>query len=441
MEKNNIISGQRDKDRLPGIGLYFHIPFCKKKCRYCDFLSAPASEVEREAYGKLLLEEVRASKSLLSYYRPDSIYIGGGTPSLFSPSWYEKLGNVLDGIWGNSWREKEVTMEANPGTLTLDNLKGYKAAGINRLSIGLQSTVDAELRILGRIHTYKEFLENFENARKAGFSNINVDLMSGIPGQTPDSCKKSLKRAVELEPEHISSYSLILEEGTEFYNIYGDTGERGGDSYCGFMAKEGSEEGSGTLMFPPLPKEEEDRLMYQETKEILEGAGYYRYEISNYSKPGFEAVHNRRYWERKEYAGFGLGAASFIRDIKPKEYRFRNSRDMGEYRRMVLDEGSRNKKGNRCLVSDEFINRRCDVERIDEKAAMEEFMFLGLRKTRGVSRREFYNEFGKDIDSIYGNVLKKYEMSGLMSQSGTDIYLTDRGIDVSNQVMADFLLS
>lgn len=437
MEKNNIISGQRDKDRLPGIGLYFHIPFCKKKCSYCDFLSAPASEVEREAYGKLLLEEVRASKSLLSYYRPDSIYIGGGTPSLFTPSWYEKLSNALDNIWGDSWREKEVTMEANPGTLTLENLKGYKAAGINRLSIGLQSTVDAELKILGRIHTYKEFLENFENARKAGFSNINVDLMSGIPGQTPDSCKKSLNRAVELEPEHISSYSLILEKGTEFYNIYGKK-EKG--SLCGTMAEERSKEGSAALMFPPLPKEEEDRLMYQETKEILEGAGYYRYEISNYAKPGFEAVHNMRYWERKEYAGFGLGAASFIRDIKPKEYRFCNSRDMGDYQRMVLDEGSRNREC-RSLVLDEFINRRCDVERIDEKAAMEEFMFLGLRKTRGVSRREFYNEFGKDIDSIYGDVLKKYEMSGLMAQTGTDIYLTDRGIDVSNRVMADFLLS
>lgn len=389
MHKENILK------KRPGLGVYIHIPFCIKKCLYCDFLSSPAPIEERKKYGGILLEEIRSALPLLSEYCPESVYIGGGTPSLFPPEWYEELCRIFDLAWGSLWRENEVTMEANPGTLTPESLKGYRRAGINRLSMGLQSASDSELRTLGRIHTYDDFLKNYKNAVDAGFSNINVDLMSGIPGQTLSSCMESLEKVIALRPQHISSYSLILEEGTPFYSLY--AGEGGSD-----MAV--------------LPNEDEERLMYHESGRLLGQAGYFRYEISNYAQKGFEAVHNVRYWRRKEYAGFGIGAASFL-----KGCRFHAPTDMSEY------------KGD-------FTKDRCDVEEIDDVAAMEEFMFLGLRMAEGVSKEEFYSEFGRKIDSVYDEVVKKYVSLGLLAETPDNIFLTDRGIDVSNQVMGAFLI-
>lgn len=414
--------GQSEK---AGLGIYIHIPFCIRKCRYCDFLSSPAPREAREAYGRLLLKEIRTALPWFSGYFPESVYIGGGTPSLFLPEWYEELSKILDLAWGKTWREKEVTMEANPGTLTPENLKGYRKAGINRLSIGLQSAVDSELKCLGRIHTFRDFTDNYKNAVAAGFSNINVDLMSGIPGQTLTSCMESLKRVIDLEPGHISSYSLILEEGTPFYSIYGE------GQVNVLNVKEA------------LPDEDEERRMYCESGRLLKQAGYLRYEISNYAKKGFESVHNTRYWKRKAYAGFGIGAASFLNG-----YRFRNPADTEEYEKLILSGGRDNRKGG---INDTdkssgfneeegFISSRCEIEKIDGKSAMEEFMFLGLRLAEGVSKDEFYSEFGKKINSVYGDVVKKYETMGLLSQTDTNIFLTDKGIDVSNQVMGGFLL-
>lgn len=401
---------------MTGLSVYIHIPFCIRKCQYCDFLSAPASIKERKAYGRILLKEIRAALSLLSEYLPESVYIGGGTPSLFPPEWYDQLGSLFDLAWGNLWREREVTMEANPGTLTAENLKGYRSAGINRLSMGLQSMVDSELKTLGRIHTFNEFVENYKNAVAAGFSNINVDLMSGIPGQTLSSCLESLERVIDLEPQHISSYSLILEEGTPFYTMYAE---------------------GGKVKKPFLPNEEEERLMYHESGRILREAGYLRYEISNYAREGFEAVHNTRYWKRKEYLGFGIGAASFL-----SGYRFRNPADIKEYERNVKGyEGNLNEcKESVKAYKEDFLNGRCEIQKIDETAAMEEFMFLGLRMAEGVSKDEFYNEFGRKINSVYKDVIAKYVAFGLLKDTSSNIFLTDRGIDVSNQVMAGFLM-
>lgn len=367
--------------------LYIHIPFCVRKCAYCDFLSAPGSEEAKASYTKALLREIEAVKT--EKREVSSIFVGGGTPSALSPS---LMGDIFEKIHESFSvaQDAEITIEANPGTLSKEKLFLYKNAGINRLSLGLQSPEEAELKSLGRIHTYEEFLESFSLAREAGFQNINVDLMCALPDQTYEGWNRNLRTVAALHPEHISAYSLIIEEGTPF-------------------AKRKLN----------LPDEDTEYRMYEDTAGILEEYGYEQYEISNYAKKGLVCRHNIGYWTRKEYLGLGLGAASLWGN-----QRFSNTSDFSAY---LKESGSPEKiRENRETLSLE-----------DE---MSEFMFLGLRMTEGVSKAEFLESFGTPIESVYGKVLDKYKNMGLLEEKEGRIFLTRAGIHVSNGVMAEFLL-
>ncbi len=346
--------------------LYFHIPFCVRKCFYCDFLSAPGDEKVKRKYMKALLTETVGSAFRYADYEVVSIFIGGGTPSTVPADCLEQLMEAVrmhyrlaDGA--------EVTMEVNPGTVSGEALLRFRRAGINRLSIGLQSADEEELKAIGRIHTWQQFLESYAAARRAGFDNVNVDIMSTLPGQTLSGYRGTLHKVLSLEPppEHISAYSLILEEGTVLSEKY--------------------EKGELTL-----PDEDTDREMYRETKEILAQAGYERYEISNYAKKGYECRHNCGYWKRKNYAGFGIGAASLVENV-----RFHNGTDLKAY-----------------LA--EPLGCREEIQRLGEQEQMEEFLFLGLRMTEGVSCREFTRLFGCSMEDIYGEVIRKNIRDGLL---------------------------
>lgn len=414
--------------------LYIHIPFCIRKCAYCDFLSGPADEQTQERYMEALLKEVELAgmmheqsegsdadqreKEICDTALPKSvetIFIGGGTPSAIDARWIVRLMEQVRTSFVVA-EDAEITMEANPGTLTADKLERYRQSGINRLSMGLQSTDDDELVRLGRIHTYEDFLGNYQLARQAGFTNINIDLMSALPGQTVESYEKTLRRIIALEPEHISAYSLIIEEGTPF-------GERYPERLDGEGSYEDKEKGSDTTQTGwQLPTEEEDRQMYHLTKEILAEAGYDRYEISNYASPGYECRHNVGYWTGAVYLGLGLGAASYYGG-----QRFSNTRDMGEYVALL-------ESGQSALA-----RIRRDVQTLTVQDRMEEFMFLGLRLTEGISSVEFEQRFGQTMESVYGSVLEKMQEKKLMACDGERWYLTDLGLDVSNYILAEFL--
>ena len=379
------------------LGIYVHIPFCKKKCLYCDFLSAPATEDVIAEYVEALCARIGQEKEAYREYLVRSVFFGGGTPSLLPPAQVEKIMTALTGSFQLA-RDAEITLEANPGTLEAEKLSGYRSLGINRLSIGLQSASDAELLALGRIHTWAEFLQNYDAAKKAGFSNINVDLMSALPGQTLSGWLDTLRRVAALMPEHISAYSLIIEEGTPFYERYG-----AGTTLPGFL---------------PLPTEEEERRMYEETESFLRQQGYHRYEISNYAKPGCECVHNTGYWQRTDYAGFGTGAASLVNNV-----RWKNTENLQKY--MNISEPVRQ-----------------ELQSLSRTEQMEEFMFLGLRLTAGIAVADFRRQFQTGIEEIYGTVLKRLEQDGLILfyEDGKRLRLTSRGVDVSNYVLAQFLL-
>lgn len=434
------------------LAIYVHIPFCLRKCNYCDFLSAPAAEYEMEGYIRALGQEIknfaRKNEPLLSGYEVCSVFFGGGTPSLLAAGQLMGILGILRGcfcIRGDA----EITVECNPGTLTERKLAEYRRAGVNRLSLGLQSANERELRLLGRIHTWEDFLSAYRLARKTGFDNVNVDIMSALPGQTADSYERTLRQVLTLRPEHISAYSLIIEEGTPFYELYG--GERqDGVTLCGDDGKKGQEGDSSRcrggraccgcgqekeeVVFPGygggapsgilpaaerLPDEDTERRMYVCTGELLRKEGYQRYEISNYALPGRECRHNICYWERTEYVGFGIGAASLFQGC-----RLENERDISEYERKI-GQGL-----GACAGRDTLSKREC----------MEEFMFLGLRMMRGVSREAFFRQFGRDMDVVYGAVLKKYFELGFLGEADGRVFLTERGIDVSNAVFCDFLL-
>ena len=381
--------------------LYFHIPFCVRKCLYCDFLSAPADDETKARYMDALTREARERAGDYRGYRVVSVFVGGGTPSTVPGHLLTKLlETVREGF--ELAENAEITVEVNPGTVDRGKLRRYRQAGVNRLSIGLQSADDGELAAIGRIHTYGQFLEAYYTARECGFSNINVDLMSALPGQTLESYLGTLEKVLALKPapEHISAYSLIVEEGTPFYEM----------------------EQKGILR---IPDEECDRLMYEKTKEWLEKEGYHRYEISNYAKPGYQCRHNCGYWRRREYLGLGIGAASLIGNC-----RFRNGGSLKAY----LDHPTE--------VQEEF-------QKLTVEERMEEFMFLGLRMTEGVPVSAFQAVFGESMEKIYGNVIKKNLEDGLLEYRETDkwtetggrrLALTKRGIDVSNMVMSEFLL-
>lgn len=378
-----------------GISLYLHIPFCVRKCRYCDFLSvSDCSYTMQKEYLRGLQAELRAWREMAESYQVKSVFLGGGTPSVLAEGWMEELFHALYEIWEMA-PQVEITIEANPGTLTRKKLIEYRTCGINRLSLGLQSAVNQELASLGRIHTYEQFLANYQLAREEGFRNINVDLMSALPGQNLHIYGKSLARVVQLEPEHISAYSLIIEPGTPFAE---------------------DEE-----ILKQLPSEETERRMYHYTKKILQSLGYERYEISNYAKPGYACYHNQVYWTGGEYLGLGLGAASYWNGM-----RFHNTGNFEKYLREM-------QRGDITAIREEIISDT-------KKSRMEEYMFLGLRMMQGVSAAVFEKRFGKSMEEQYGGVIGKYMEQGCLTWDGEWLRLTERGIDVSNQVMADFLL-
>ena len=377
--------------------IYLHIPFCVKKCSYCDFLSAPGSSETRRAYIEALKKEILYFPGW-EKYRVETVFFGGGTPSLLPA---EDIDTVLETL-----RERfafsdspEITIECNPGTADREKLISYRSSGINRLSLGLQSADNRWLALLGRIHTWEDFLQTYHQARSAGFSNINVDLMSALPGQSPDSWRDTLKKTAALKPEHISAYSLILEPGTPLYERYRDEAEK-------------REKGEDTEF---LPTEEEEREIYWSTQEILEEAGMKRYEISNYARPGYACRHNVGYWTGIEYAGFGLGAASLLEHV-----RYENPRELSSY------------------INGDFTGRvRTALKMKDE---MEEFMFLGLRLKKGVSGKEFRKRFGREINTVYGETILRLQKEGMLKQEEDFLSLTDRGTDLANYVMAEFLL-
>lgn len=374
--------------------LYLHIPFCVQKCKYCDFLSAPSGESERQEYVERLCRRIRyyGEPVCKANYVIVSIFVGGGTPSILTEGQITQIFEAVRESFDIA-EDAEITLEMNPGTDVREKLSVYRKLGINRLSIGLQSADDKELKCLGRIHTYDEFLEVYQAARQEGFTNINVDLMSAIPRQTMESYERTLRRIAELEPEHISAYSLIIEEGTPFYERYGE----------GRHAEE-------------LPDEETERQMYVRTREILESYGYHRYEISNYAKDGYECRHNLGYWDRTEYLGLGAGASSLMEHIRWKEPDY-----IGPSLGMVMEE-------------------REEFTRLSRREEMEEFMFLGLRKVRGISTLEFWKCFHELIDEVYHDPIEELIRDQLLVREGDRIRLTDKGIDLSNYALSHFLL-
>lgn len=361
------------------LGIYIHIPFCVRKCRYCDFLSGPAGVDVQKQYIEMLLKEMEQQKELLKRSDIRTVFFGGGTPSILPG---EEIARILDRLreLGEIAEDAEISIEANPGTVTEDKLLYWKRAGVNRISFGLQSADNEELKHLGRIHTWEEFEENYRLARSCGFTNINVDLMSALPGQTIETWKNTMEKVTGLNPEHISAYSLIIEEGTPFYEDYANHPEL-------------------------LPSEEEERVMYYETKAVFADKGYERYEISNYAKPGYECRHNLSYWERMDYLGLGLGAASLLGNVRKS-----NQIELSEYLKGNFDG---------------------EQEELDEVNAMEEYFFLGLRKMKGVDWTPYKEQYQKTIEKLMAEKLIELD--------GDYIRLTELGIDVSNYVLAEFL--
>lgn len=405
--------------------LYIHMPFCVKKCAYCDFLSFSADTNTQIQYVHAMLNEIRFYGQRMGGYQVSTIYIGGGTPSWLEP---ELLTAVMEQIYKSFQvrEDAEISIECNPGTVTTAKLQAYRRAGINRLSIGLQSTDNAELKTLGRIHTYEQFLKTYELARNEGFSNINVDIMSGLPHQTVDSFISTLQKVLRLKPEHISAYSLIIEKGTPFYEKYKFDMVR---QEAGMKTEE-------------LPTEDETYQMLKLTQQMLAAAGYGRYEISNYARPGYACLHNIGYWTRANYLGLGLGAASLIDNV-----RYSNTRELYEYMEICREltplppEAFAPEEGMEVPERGWFgCNLHTEASIISRKGQMEEFMFLGLRMAEGISRNEFETEFGMPIEAVYQQILPELQEQMLIEKREGRVYLTDRGMDVANYVMAQFLL-
>ena len=381
------------------ISIYIHIPFCIKKCLYCDFLSGPCDEDTQGKYIRALLKEIELSGSTGMV---KTIFFGGGTPSVVAPYFITAIMDKLRECFTLA-ENCEITMEMNPGTVTEEKMRQYKQAGINRLSIGLQSARDDELKRIGRIHTFSDFCETYRMARETGFSNINIDLIYALPEQSLADWKETLEKVVLLKPEHISSYSLIVEEGTPFY------------------------EKKDILM---LPSEEEEQEIGTYTIRFLEQAGYCRYEISNYAKEGFVCRHNITYWTRGSYLGFGIGAASLVKS-DGENCRYHNIRELNQYIQLLSD-----KQSNLSLLREDFTN-------LSEQECMEEFMFLGLRMTQGISAEEFLKNFNITILKVYGRQIEKQIELGTLEEqkNGSEIFyrLTEFGMDVSNIVLSEFL--
>lgn len=395
------------------IGIYLHIPFCVQKCAYCDFLSAPADEATREQYVRALCRQIETAGNQLKNRHADSVFLGGGTPTALSGG---QLACILSAVRQSFLLtpDAEITVECNPGTADQEKLETLAAAGVNRLSIGLQSSKNEELRLLGRIHTWEAFLQTYQWAKEAGIENRSIDLISALPGQTADSFREVLDDVQRLQPEHLSVYSLIVEEGTPFYSRYAD--------------------GAG------LPSEEEVVAIDRMVPEALARAGYERYEISNYAKPGHESRHNLKYWSGGEYLGLGLGASSYLRTDcglfagasfhaengeNARYVRLRENADLKQYL-------SRARNAVFCPE---------EIEALSLADEMEEYAFLGLRKCRGFSEAAFEARFGVRAEAVFCEPIRRYRELGLLKQEDGRIFLTPEGLEVSNQIMADFLLT
>lgn len=388
---NNINQKNIITDEKKPLAIYIHIPFCRQKCYYCDFLSFPLYD---EEYIMALKKEIKAfaSKNAKEYIIK-TIFIGGGTPSVIKAM---HIMDILEIIYDNFALDAniEISIETNPGTLDTDKLRIYKEAGINRISMGLQSANNENLKMLGRIHTFEQFCDNYDKARQAGFNNINIDLMSALPKQTCTDWENDLNKIAILKPEHISAYSLIIEEGTKFYEKYKSAQDL-------------------------LPSEDEERKMYYMTKEILNSFGYGRYEISNYAKEGYECKHNITYWQRGDYKGFGLGASSLM-----NETRTDNVRNIREYIKKI--------ENNEAVIE--------NIQKLDEKSQMEETVFLGLRMMKGIEYASFFKKFKKQFKDIYNKEMQKFISLKLLEEKEGFLRLTDEGINVSNYIMSEFLL-
>lgn len=372
------------------MSLYIHIPFCKQKCLYCDFPSYSGKENLIDRYIESLNKEIIDK---CSDYKISSIFIGGGTPSYLDE---KNLKSLLKTINKLNFKDKlEFTVECNPGTLNSDKLNIMKKYNVNRISMGLQSANNNTLKKIGRIHTFEQFKINYEEARKSGFDNINIDIMFGLPNQNLQEWKRTLEESVRLQPDHISAYSLIVEEATCFYRLYEEDKLN-------------------------LPSEEEERNMYVYTKEFLKKHGYHQYEISNYSKDNKECFHNKVYWKCNEYLGLGVSASSFV-----DEKRFKNIDDIEDYIDRI--------QNNKDVVEEIHVN--------DIKDDMEEFMFMGLRLMEGIEISEFKRRFNKEIFEIYYEAIKNNVKKGLLINDSERLYLSERGVELSNYVMSDFILT
>lgn len=377
--------------------LYLHIPFCVRKCLYCAFTSWDDAPLATDEYASLLLREMELRAGVLAHPpRAATLYLGGGTPSLLEPARVCSIIECAERLFRLD-PAAEVTLEANPGTVTAASLAGYRAAGVNRLSLGVQSFDDRMLERLGRVHTAREAREAFALARRTGFDNIGIDLIHGLPGQDLGQWREELRQAVALRPDHISAYGLTVEEETPFARL--------------------EEEG-----FLTLPDEEDAAAMFEETAEILATAGYEQYEIANFSLPGRRSRHNQVYWRRGNYLGFGSGAHSFLREPFPG-LRWRNPDDLGAYGNSLRE--GKVPEMDRTLLA--------------EGDARAEWLFLGLRMLDGVEEERFREEFGVPLAETHGAAIEKLRAAGLLAREGGRLRLTRRGVILSNRVFGAFL--
>lgn len=374
-------------DRL---GLYIHIPFCEKKCYYCDFASYSGKKALVMPYLNALAKEIEAKAKGMCF---DTIFIGGGTPSYLSAEELEVLAGILSGV--SRAGDCEFTMECNPGNITKEKARVLKAMGVNRISIGLQSSNDTLLLDIGRIHTFREFRENFLMLRDLGFNNINIDIIYGLPRETLDMLEKTLDDAAELEPEHISCYSLIIEENTQFYE------RRRRNSLS-------------------LPDEDTEDAMKDLVRSKLKELGYLRYEISNYAKEGYECRHNRLYWEFGEYIGCGAAAHEFT-----EGFRRENIRTVEGYIRAI----------------EATLDPSVRIHENSREDSIEEFLFMGMRLVEGISLSKFRDRFSEDLMDIFGDEIRKHIKDGLLVIEGDRMRFTEKGMDLSNHVLSDMILT
>lgn len=381
------------KDEL---GIYIHMPFCKKKCYYCDFVSYTNKESKVKEYIDCVIKEINSYE--LEKYNVTTIYIGGGTPSFVDGYDIKRIvENIRNKLQNNNtkWEDIEITIEVNPGTTTAEKLRDYKEAGINRISVGLQATQDKLLKQIGRIHNYQDFLNTYKLLKQVGFENINVDLMIGLPNQHIKDLKESLEKIVDLNPTHISVYSLIVEEGTPINNLL----------------EKGKIE---------LPDEEQERRMYWYVKDFLEFKGYNHYEISNFSKKGKESKHNMNCWNQEQYIGIGAAAHSYLGDV-----RYSNTSNLEKYIKNIKENNI--EKNINIEEEQTLVNKR------------NEFMMLGFRKIEGVDIAKFKEKFIDNPIFLYKDKIKKLTDEGLIEVDLNNIRLTSKGLDLANIVFEEFI--